>query len=491
MANSTQITPPRVPFFDKRTGDISREWYRWFYNQWVVTGGLNQNIIQPNHGGTGTDVFPENGQLLIGDSVTNIYRVADLGTGSGIQSTVGPGTLSIENTGVLSFSGGSTGLTPNTAETGDVTLAGTLDVNNGGTGATTAAGARANLSAAVLGANNDITSMSALTGYIATPTYIDFDATVANPAYEEGRVFYDDTAKALSYYNDVDGVTVNMGQEELVRVFNNTGATILNGQLCYISGASNEFPDVTLAKADSIITSAATIGMATADIPDQKHGYITTSGLVHDVDTSGYTAGETLYLSDSVAGGYTNVAPLQPSYAIVIGYVTSINATTGVIYVHIDRLPWFPNGEIRLTAASYALPTTPTVFTQPSVITEQGISYDNATGVLTINTSGSFTLSHTFNCEPSAANKNVYFYVEESTDGGATWVIGRYTARELKLTNATETQLIIVGSRYYAMGTKIRYYLWGDATVTLKTTDVPGTTPGTVTIPAYRLTLAG
>ena len=43
--------------------------------------------------------------------------------------------------GVTSFSGGSTGLTPNTATTGAITLAGTLAVANGGTGVTTSTGA--------------------------------------------------------------------------------------------------------------------------------------------------------------------------------------------------------------------------------------------------------------------------------------------------------------------------------------------------------------
>lgn len=41
--------------------------------------------------------------------------------------------------GVISFSGGTTGLTPNTATSGVVTLAGTLGVGNGGTGLTTLA----------------------------------------------------------------------------------------------------------------------------------------------------------------------------------------------------------------------------------------------------------------------------------------------------------------------------------------------------------------
>jgi hypothetical protein len=320
---------------------------------------------------------------------------------------------------------------------------------------------------------------------------VDFSTSAGTPTYAEGRLFYDNTNKALAYYNDDSDVTIQIGQENIVRVYNNTGSTILNGQVCYINGAFGAFPTVALAKADSTTTSQATLGICTADIATSSYGYITTDGIVHDINTNGMTAGATLYLSAATAGAFTMTAPLQPNYAIIVGYVTEVSSTTGAVYTHIDRLPWFPNGEIRLTAASTALPTTPTVFTAPSVITEQGISYDNATGVLTFNTSGSYALSHTFNCSPSAANKKVYFYVEESTDGGSTWVISRYSARQLELINGTETQLVIVGSRYYAMGTKIRYYLWGDATVTLKTTDLSGTTAGTVTLPAYRLTLSG
>jgi hypothetical protein len=54
--------------------------------------------------------------------------------------------------GVSSFSAGTTGLTPSTGTTGAVTLAGTLALANGGTGATTAANARTNLAAAGSGA---------------------------------------------------------------------------------------------------------------------------------------------------------------------------------------------------------------------------------------------------------------------------------------------------------------------------------------------------
>ena len=41
--NATNITPPRVPLIDQRTGLISREWYRVFLNLFTLTGsGTNQ-----------------------------------------------------------------------------------------------------------------------------------------------------------------------------------------------------------------------------------------------------------------------------------------------------------------------------------------------------------------------------------------------------------------------------------------------------------------
>lgn len=63
----------------------------------------------------------------------------------------------------VTFSGGTTGL--DFGGTGSAfILEGTLVVANGGTGATTAAGARANLSAAESGANSDLNTLTALTG---------------------------------------------------------------------------------------------------------------------------------------------------------------------------------------------------------------------------------------------------------------------------------------------------------------------------------------
>jgi len=129
--NATQITPPRVPIIDERTGAVSREWYRWFYSLYNIVG-TGTGIVPVASGGTGLSTIPTNGQLLIGNGTG--YTLNTLGTGAGISITNGAGTITLANTGVLSFSGGTTGLTPATATTGAVTLAGTLIAVNGGTG---------------------------------------------------------------------------------------------------------------------------------------------------------------------------------------------------------------------------------------------------------------------------------------------------------------------------------------------------------------------
>ena len=131
--NATQITPPRVPIIDDRTGAVSREWYRWFYSLYNIVGG-GLGIVPVASGGTGLSTIPTNGQLLIGNGTG--YSLNTLGVGVGISVTNGLGTIVVANTGVLSFSGGTTGLTPATATTGAVTLAGTLAFANGGTNGT-------------------------------------------------------------------------------------------------------------------------------------------------------------------------------------------------------------------------------------------------------------------------------------------------------------------------------------------------------------------
>jgi hypothetical protein len=173
--------------------------------------------------------------------------------------------------------------------------------------------------------------------------YESYTPTTA-PSYAEGRVWYDSSLKSLSYYNDVTNNVIHIGQEIQLEVYNSTGSTITAGQAVYISGQHSQQSSVSLAQANSLATSQS-IGLANQDIPNNTNGYIVIVGFIKGINTSGYTAGDTLYLSPTVAGGLTNTQPSSPNYAVRIGYVTYVNPSQGTIEVSKSNV-FVPAGNI-------------------------------------------------------------------------------------------------------------------------------------------------
>lgn len=156
------------------------------------------------------------------------------------------------------------------------------------------------------------------------------------PAHSEGLIFYDNVNKALAVYNDEAEITLQVGQEVYFRAKNNTGSTITNGSVVYISGGDANLPTIALANANASASSLPTIGIATHDIETATSGMITRIGTVRNVNTASYTAGQILYL-DTTSGAITGTPPTSPNYLITIGTAGVINATTGTIEVHIDK----------------------------------------------------------------------------------------------------------------------------------------------------------
>jgi hypothetical protein len=108
--------------------------------------GLTTHVdgtLAATNGGTGTATVTA-GDILYGGATANTWAKLAAGTAGQLLQTNGAGAPTWVNaptfTGVSSFSAGTTGLTPNSASTGAVTLAGTLAVANGGTGVTTSTG---------------------------------------------------------------------------------------------------------------------------------------------------------------------------------------------------------------------------------------------------------------------------------------------------------------------------------------------------------------
>lgn len=148
----------------------------------------------------------------------------------------------------------------------------------------------------------------------------------SNPAYSEGLVFYDSIKKALSYYNDEDATTVNIAQELIIKVYNDNGTPITNGTAVRLDGGTvGGVPTVIRSIADTSFNANA-IGVATHEISPSETGYITVWGSIGGYDTSGFTAGDILYVSATVEGELTNIEqPILKPIGLVL--VSDIDGT--------------------------------------------------------------------------------------------------------------------------------------------------------------------
>jgi hypothetical protein len=158
-------------------------------------------------------------------------------------------------------------------------------------------------------------------------------------------------------WNDADGtldlglkggnVTLQVGQEQLVRVVNKTATNITLQESAYqavrVTGAQGQRLKVDLALATTDALSAETIGLVTETIANNQEGFVTISGLVNKINTTGSLQGETwndgdiLYLSPTTAGRITNIKPSAPNHMVIIGYVVYAHSVNGKIFVKVNN----------------------------------------------------------------------------------------------------------------------------------------------------------
>jgi len=177
-----------------------------------------------------------------------------------------------------------------------------------------------------------------------------------------GQIEFDQTPTgtagvAVMRWNDSDGtldlglkggnVTLQVGQESVLRVVNKTATNVnlleANYQAVRVTGAQGQRLKVDLALATTDGLSAETIGLVTETINNNQEGFITTSGLVRGINTTGSLQGETwadgdiLYLSPTTAGRATKVKPTAPNHLIILGYVIHAHINQGSIFVKVDN----------------------------------------------------------------------------------------------------------------------------------------------------------
>lgn len=148
------------------------------------------------------------------------------------------------------------------------------------------------------------------------------------PSTVEGAVYYNSGPDAL-VYKPATASPVKIGQDDVTRVYNNTGAMIPKGTPVYVTGAANDFPTIAKAKADAIGTIAETLGILKDSINNGAFGLVVSRGLVGRIDTSSFAEGSNVFVSADSEGKFVTTAPAFPNFAYKIGTVLVSDSLNG------------------------------------------------------------------------------------------------------------------------------------------------------------------
>jgi hypothetical protein len=221
--------------------------------------------------------------------------------------------------------------------------------------------------------------MTGLTGGITTPDYITFDTTPETVPTAAGSLYWDSANgnQTLSLIMAGGDVIQQIGEEQYYRV--RASSAITNGQVVMFTGTVGATGVLKAAPATGLTASTAmyVMGIATQDIGLNSYGYVTSFGLLRDIDTRGgaeaWVDGQILYLDPSVAGGLTKNVPTAPNPKVqVCAVVNAGNQNNGSVFVR----PAFGGtlgqfeGDVQVT--------TPTA---GNVLTYDGDHWYNATSV--------------------------------------------------------------------------------------------------------------
>jgi len=283
FVNSTNITPPRVPLIDQRTGLIAREWYRFFLNLFTLTGsGSNFTsltdlqlgpppVVGEDIGGINIDIEALKQQPTQESAIEQIAQIdkqlnaleqtprPELGTMAPLQQ---------DNVPWLTF---------NTAPSPVPTAVGSM--------------------------------------------YWDGGTTMGVQA----------TANVL----------IRIGEAEYV--YAKASSAVTKGQLCYHTGAVGASGVITVAPTPLALADPNQIvGVAAETIALNGFGLIQISGDLRGFNTTGSSVGETwadgdpLYYNPAYVGSFTKTKPSAPNQKTYIGEVTNAGSGgSGSIHIRI------------------------------------------------------------------------------------------------------------------------------------------------------------
>jgi len=151
--------------------------------------------------------------------------------------------------------------------------------------------------------------------------------------HKEGRTFYDSTHNTLNYYTDIQDFPVELGENVLIRVFNDTGITLTKGAPITLFGVTTEgTPKGTLADASSASLYNFS-GLSGHNIANNSFGFIIATGIIRGIDTSSLTEGGRVFVGYDSPGTLVQPSPSYPNFPMCVGYVVKSDVSDGEIVI--------------------------------------------------------------------------------------------------------------------------------------------------------------
>jgi hypothetical protein len=133
------------------------------------------------------------------------------------------------------------------------------------------------------------------------------------------------------------GVVLQVGQESLFRVTNQSGSTIDKGTLVMAVGTVGSSGRILIAPWNGSQPSQTIMGLTTETIIDDGDGFVTHFGKLRGIDTTGapysesWSNGDILFAGAS--GGLTKTQPQAPNTKTIVALVINAHASVGELFI--------------------------------------------------------------------------------------------------------------------------------------------------------------
>ena len=369
------------------------------------------------------------GQVIVGSpATTKVTLFADSGvlqligaaqirmTGGGIKNDDASAGITInnyfQNDPTAFFSGSVVGIgtnTPNPGSNRGLDISGSLNVQ---------AATKINGTTTVTGSVNVTGSISTFGIHSELPITLHESAISTPPSAHVNITAEDFHGFSRLAITDDTGVTLMATRDSVITVKNNSGLTVSESQAVYVNGASGNVPTIGLAIANTT-SSMPAIGLMLETVTQGSFGRAMMFGVLDATNTSAYSAGDLLWVSDTVPGTLRNTPPSIPTNIVqFVGIVQVSGVGNGSISVRVTganpisssyavtssfatSASWAPGGSS--VSASYASTAS---IVQPNIYVR--LTGDTMTGNLIVSAStfhsGSVFVSGTVDITPQSAS---------------------------------------------------------------------------------------